>query len=56
MSDKVFEILEAQQKAEEARKQEFQCPLCQGKAKWARAEGNNHLWIQCHDCGFLLRE
>lgn len=59
MSDQengVFKMLDAQIEAEAAGEQEFTCPLCQGKAKWARAAGNNHLWIQCHDCGFRLRE
>lgn len=47
-------MLEEQLKAELAGQQEFICPICKGKAKWARAESNHHLWIQCHGCGFKL--
>ena len=49
-------MLYAQKKAEFMGEHDFTCPLCQGKAKWARAAGNDHLWIQCHDCGFRLVE
>ncbi len=51
---KLIRMLEAQLKAELAGNQEFTCPLCQGKAKWTRAEINKHLWIKCNDCGFKL--
>ena len=36
-------MLEEQLKAELAGQQEFICPICKGKAKWARAESNHHL-------------
>lgn len=51
---KLTQMLKAQLEAELAGNQEFTCPLCQGKAKWTRAEINKHLWIKCNDCGFKL--
>ena len=53
---RVMPMLEAQKKAKEQGKHEYECPLCKGTAKWARAEGNRHLWIKCMDCDFVLVE
>lgn len=51
---KLTQMLKAQLEAELAGNQEFTCPICQGKAKWTRAENNKHLWIKCNDCGSKL--
>ena len=57
MNDKDFiakacAFMKARQEAEAEGKQEFECPICGGKAWWSRANGNNHLHSGCKDCGF----
>lgn len=56
LMDKISHVLAAQLKAELEGEKEFTCPLCQGTAKWTRAEINKHLWIKCNDCGFKFYE
>lgn len=51
----IIKMLKAQREAEEKGEHEFVCPLCGGKAHWARELNNKHLYITC-DCGFLLME
>ena len=52
---RIMPMFEAQEQAEKKGEHEFECPLCKGTAKWARAD-NNHLWIKCMDCDFRLVE
>lgn len=52
----VIKIMKAQSEAEEKGEHDFVCPLCGGRAHWARSLSNNHLSIRCGDCGFLMME
>lgn len=52
----IKKFLTAQKKAEKAGKYEFDCPLCGGKAVWARSDWNNHLHCGCKSCGFQVME
>jgi uncharacterized Zn finger protein len=54
--NRILPMFKAQEQAEKKAQHEFECPLCHGTAKWARAEGNRHLWIKCMDCDFVLVE
>ena len=54
--ESLFKFLRAEQKAEEEGKQEFTCPLCGGKAWWARSSYNNHKHTSCTKCGMYVGE
>ena len=53
---KIKKYLEALEKAEEEGKQQFDCPLCGGKAWWTRSEYNGHRHSCCASCGFYVGE
>lgn len=52
--EKIAKYLEALIEAEAKSKEEFTCPLCGGKAWWARSRINNHLRSKCEQCGFAI--
>lgn len=48
-------FMKAQKKAEKKGEYEFVCPLCGGKANWARST-HGHLWTICEECRFSVME
>ena len=54
--EEISAFMQAQDEAEKANKQEFQCPLCGGVAVWGRSSYNNHLHCVCKGCGFRMME
>lgn len=54
--DDTMKYIKAQQEAEKAGEHEFTCPVCGGKARWARVASNNHLRSVCSGCGIALME
>ena len=52
----IYVFMKAQEKAEDAGKYEFVCPLCGGKAWWERKLLHSKLVGGCRDCGMNLEE
>lgn len=54
--EKFIVFLKALQEAVQADKKAFNCPLCGGTVKWARASGNGHIHASCDRCGAVCAE
>ena len=52
----VLAFMGAVEEAEKKGEYEFVCPLCGGKANWARSTYNGHLSAMCEGCRFRVME
>ena len=55
-NDDIFAFLAAVNAAEADGREDFTCPICGGRAHWARSPYNGHITANCEKCKMRVME